>query len=139
MNRKPSKAFFLRRCSAACARLGGKIHDDEIRLSEVIEGTTREDDTANAAAELQFDRRDAFLNSVRSIQRRSKNRSAAERAGKNLPADWLLKSLKSISDGEQRADAAKKLSSKGACAWWSACQMVSVGGRTFKNGPFVRY
>ena len=40
--------------------LADKLQKHEIRLSDVIEGLTREDDTAEAPDELQFDRREAF-------------------------------------------------------------------------------
>jgi RNA polymerase primary sigma factor len=53
--------------------LAKKIQNGEIRLSDVIEGLTREDDTAGAPGEFQVDRRDAFLKSISSIQRRLRN------------------------------------------------------------------
>ncbi len=53
--------------------LADKIQNGEIRLSEVIEGLTREDDAAGAPVEFQIDRREAFLKSVSSIQRRLRN------------------------------------------------------------------
>ena len=59
--------------------LAGKIQNDEIRLSDVLEGLTREDDTANPGVEFHFDRRDAFLKSVSSIQRCSKKSEALQR------------------------------------------------------------
>jgi RNA polymerase primary sigma factor len=59
--------------------LADKIQNDEIRLSDVIEGLTREDDDAAAPVESQFDRRAAFLRSVGSIQRRLRNVEALQR------------------------------------------------------------
>jgi RNA polymerase primary sigma factor len=73
--------------------LAGKIQNDEIRLSDVIEGLTREDDTASAAVEFRFDRRDAFLKSVSSIQRCSRKLEALQRkaqAKKNSQRARLL-------------------------------------------------
>ena len=43
--------------------LADKVQNDEIRLSDVIEGLTREDDTAGAPVKFQLDTRDAFLKS----------------------------------------------------------------------------
>ncbi len=59
--------------------LADKVQSDEIRLSDVIEGLTREDDTAGAPVESQFNRRDAFLKSVISIKRRLRNVEALQR------------------------------------------------------------
>jgi RNA polymerase primary sigma factor len=59
--------------------LADKVQNDEIRLSDVIEGLTREDDTAVAPVESQFNRRDAFLKSVISIKRRLGNVEALQR------------------------------------------------------------
>jgi RNA polymerase primary sigma factor len=53
--------------------IADKIQNGEIRLSDVIEGLTREDDSAGALVEFQVDKRDAFLKSVSSIQRRLRN------------------------------------------------------------------
>ena len=57
--------------------LAGKIQNDEIRLSDVIEGLTREDDTAGV--ELHSDKREAFLKSVSLIQRCSNKLKALQR------------------------------------------------------------
>jgi RNA polymerase primary sigma factor len=57
--------------------LAGKIQNDEIRLSDVIEGLTREDDTAGV--ELHSDKREAFLKSVSLIQRCSNKSKALQR------------------------------------------------------------
>ena len=59
--------------------LADKIQKDEIRLSDVIEGLTREGDGADAPVEFQFDRRDAFVRAVSSIQRRQRNVEARQR------------------------------------------------------------
>lgn len=52
--------------------LADKIQKHEIRLSDVIEGLTREDDNVGAPVELS-DKRDAFLKSLRSLKRRRRN------------------------------------------------------------------
>ena len=56
--------------------LADKIQKDEIRLSDVIEGLTREDDVG-APLELS-DKRDAFLKSLSSVQRRRRNIAALQ-------------------------------------------------------------
>jgi RNA polymerase primary sigma factor len=71
--------------------LAGKIQDGEIRLSDVIEGLTREDDTASV--EFHSDKRDAFLKSVSLIQRCSNKLKALQRkaqAGKTSQRARLL-------------------------------------------------
>lgn len=59
--------------------LAGKVQNDEIRLSDVLEGLTREDDTAAALGDFQSDRRDVFLKSASSIQRRLRKLEALQR------------------------------------------------------------
>jgi RNA polymerase primary sigma factor len=75
--------------------LADKVQNDEIRLSDVIEGLTREDDTAGAPVKFQLDTRDAFLKSVRSIKRRLKNIEALQRKARAKKASqrarWLLR------------------------------------------------
>ena len=71
--------------------LAGKIQDDEIRLSDVIEGLTREDDTASV--EFHSDERDAFLKSVSLIRRCANRLKALQRkaqAGKTSQRARLL-------------------------------------------------
>ena len=71
--------------------LAGKIQNDEIRLSDVIEGLRREDDIAGV--ELRSDKRDVFLKSVRSIERCSNKAKALQRkaqAGKTSQRARLL-------------------------------------------------
>ena len=58
--------------------LADKLQKHEIRLSDVIEGLTREDDTAEAPDELQFDRREAFLKSASAIHRRLRSLEALQ-------------------------------------------------------------
>ena len=74
--------------------LADKVQNDEIRLSDVIEGLTREDDTAGAPVEFQLDRREAFLKSVRAIRRRLRNIEALQRKAQakktSQRARWLL-------------------------------------------------
>jgi RNA polymerase primary sigma factor len=59
--------------------LAAKVQNDEIRLSDVIQGLAREDDTPGAPVEFRFEKRDAFLRAVSSIQRRARNLEALER------------------------------------------------------------
>ena len=73
--------------------LADKVQNNEIRLSDVIEKLTREDDTAGAPVKFQLDTRDAFLKSARSIKRRLRNieAAAAQSAGKkNVPRSALV-------------------------------------------------
>jgi RNA polymerase primary sigma factor len=58
--------------------LAEKIQKNQIRLSDVIEGMSKEDDAAGAPVEFQFDRREAFLKSVNSVQRRLRNLEALQ-------------------------------------------------------------
>ena len=75
--------------------LADKVQKDEIRLSDVIEGLTREDDTAGAPVKFQVDTRGAFLKSVRSIKRRLRNIEALQRKAQakktSQRARWLLR------------------------------------------------
>ncbi|HET9880391.1 MAG TPA: hypothetical protein VFS81_01435, partial [Candidatus Binatia bacterium] len=59
--------------------LADKVPNNEIRLSDVIEKLTREDDTAGAPVKFQLYMRDAFLKSARSIKRRPRNIEALQR------------------------------------------------------------
>jgi RNA polymerase primary sigma factor len=59
--------------------LAAKIQNDEIRLSDVIDGLTREDDVHGTAVEFLSDSRDAFLKSVTSLQRRWRNLESLQR------------------------------------------------------------
>ena len=59
--------------------LAAKILNDEIRLSDVIGGLTREDDVQGMPAEVECDRRDAFLKSVSSLERRWRNLESLQR------------------------------------------------------------
>jgi RNA polymerase primary sigma factor len=75
--------------------LADKIQKDEIRLSDVIEGLRREDDNVGAPVELS-DKRDAFLKSLRSLERRRRNIVALQhkvRAKKTKRAQSLLHRL----------------------------------------------
>jgi RNA polymerase primary sigma factor len=57
--------------------LADKIQKDKIRLSDVIEGLTREDDKVGAPGELS-DKRDAFLKSLSSLERRRRSIEALQ-------------------------------------------------------------
>jgi len=59
--------------------LATKIQNDEIRLSDVIHGLTREDDVHGTPVEFQSDSRDAFLKSVSLLQRRWRNLESLQR------------------------------------------------------------
>jgi RNA polymerase primary sigma factor len=58
--------------------LADKLQNEEIRLSDVIEGLTREDDIPGTG-EFQSDRRDAFLKSVSSVERSWRNVESLQR------------------------------------------------------------
>jgi RNA polymerase primary sigma factor len=73
--------------------LARRIQNDEIRLSDVIEGLTREDDIASAGDEYHSDKRDAFLKSISSIERCSNQWKVLQRkaqAGKTSTRARLL-------------------------------------------------
>ena len=73
--------------------LAVKIQNDEVRLSDIIEGLTREDDAAAAGVEFQLGKKDEFLKSVSSIERcsnKSKSLQRKAQAGKTSPRARLL-------------------------------------------------
>jgi RNA polymerase primary sigma factor len=84
--------------------LADKVQNDEIRLSDVIEGVTREDDAAGAPVKFQLDTRDAFLKSARSIKTRLRKIEARQRKAEakktSQRARWLLR--RSIAREEQK-------------------------------------
>lgn len=73
--------------------LGAKVQNDEIRLSDVIEGLTREDHNPGTVGELSFDKRHAFLKALGSVQRRRRNIEALQRKQRAKKTSEREKSL----------------------------------------------